>query len=407
MPRIALFLHDFAATGVTRNAVAIANACAERGQKVTLVVAAAAGPMRRDVSPKVDVHALLDAKKPLPRPISLVLAIAPLSRYLKAIRPSVFFSAGNHAHPSAIIAHAAAGRPCPMICRFSNDVVRPRASGVRGILNRGTEELAGGFYRVVVRYADRVITVSEELAQRLRRLTPHYADKITAIRNGVEVADLADAVPPPDHPWLNGGNVPVVLGIGRLAAQKNFEGLVQAAAIAARRRSLRLIIIGHGGETARRRLYDIARREGFEHALSLPGYQPNPEAYLKHSALFVLSSHWEGAPNVLLEALAAGAPIVSTREACGAHEILAGGKFGRLVSSQDINGMAAAILETLDQPSEASNASRNIWLGEFARERMLAAYLTVLVQAAAPGASLESDTELAEEPPAAAEIIEL
>lgn len=407
MPKIALFLHDFAATGVTRNAVAIANACAEHGQKVTLVVAAATGPMRRDLSPKVVVHALLDAKKPLPRPLSLVLAIAPLTRYLRAARPSVFFSAGNHAHPSAIIAHAAAGRPCPMICRFSNDVARPQAFGVQRLINRGTEELAGGFYRIVVRYADRVITVSEELAQRLRRLTPHYADKITAIRNGVELADLTETVPPPDHPWLNGSNVPVVLGIGRLTTQKNFEGLVRAAAIAARSRPLRLVIIGHGSEMARRRLYAIARREGFEHALSLPGYQPNPDAYLKHSALFVLSSHWEGAPNVLLEALAAGAPIVSTQEACGAHEILGNGKFGRLVSSQDISGMAAAILDALADPALASEETREAWLGGFARERMLAAYLTVLVQVATPAAPINIEAEAAEEPPAATEVFDL
>lgn len=407
MPKIVIFLHDFAATGVTRNAVAIANACAEHGKKVTVVVAAAEGPMRQDLSPAVEVHVLLANSKPLPRPISLALAIAPLARFLKSARPDVFFSAGNHAHPPAIIAHAAAGRPCPMICRFSNDVARPQARGLRQIINRGTEELAGGFYRVVVRYADRVITVSEELAQRLRRLTPHYADKITAIRNGVELADPAEAVLPPDHAWFNGGNLPVVLGIGRLSAQKNFDGLVQAAAIACRTRPLRLVIIGHGSDAARKRLLAIAQREGFDHSLSLPGYQPNPEAYLKHSALFVLSSHWEGAPNVLLEAMAAGAPIVSTREACGAHEILAGGKFGRLVSSQDIHGMAAAILDALDDPSEASNASRDIWLGEFARERMLAAYLTVLVQVASPSASLDSDTELAEEPSAAVEVIKL
>src|SRR3546814_4221223 len=88
---------------------------------------------------------------------------------------------------------------------------------------------------------------------------------------------------------------------------------------------------------------------GIGAGVAFPGYFANPYAYFRHAALFVLCLVWEGLPNVLIEAMACGCPVVSTDCPSGPSEILDGGRFGRLVPVGDYEEMAKAIRETLEQ----------------------------------------------------------
>ena len=82
----------------------------------------------------------------------------------------------------------------------------------------------------------------------------------------------------------------------------------------------------------------------------MPGFVDNPFAFMARASVFVLSSAWEGCPNVLIEALACGCPIVSTDCPSGPTEILQKGTFGPLVPVGDDKALAEAILEVLDRP---------------------------------------------------------
>lgn len=84
--------------------------------------------------------------------------------------------------------------------------------------------------------------------------------------------------------------------------------------------------------------------------VSLPGFVPNPYAYLARAQLFVLSSRWEGSPNVLTEALALGVPVVATDCPSGPREILRDGYYGKLVPMNDDVALTRAIEETLNRP---------------------------------------------------------
>jgi glycosyltransferase involved in cell wall biosynthesis len=115
---------------------------------------------------------------------------------------------------------------------------------------------------------------------------------------------------------------------------------------------------------------------GIASNVALPGFVANPYAYMASSAVFVLSSLYEGLPTVLIEAIAMGTRVVSTDCPSGPEEILANGKYGQLVSVGDVKGLAEAIATTLDKPSD-SEALR-LRADEFSLEKSVAQYRQVL-----------------------------
>jgi glycosyltransferase involved in cell wall biosynthesis len=163
---------------------------------------------------------------------------------------------------------------------------------------------------------------------------------------------LAAATLPVEHPWLAKDAPPVVLGVGRLTEQKDFPTLLCAFTEVAKQRDARLIILGEG--QLREALREQARQLGIADKVAFPGFTDNPWAWMRRSAVFVLSSRWEGSPNTLTEALALGTPVVSTDCPSGPRELLSGGDIAPLVPMGDITALSEAILSTLSNPPEAA-----------------------------------------------------
>jgi glycosyltransferase involved in cell wall biosynthesis len=110
------------------------------------------------------------------------------------------------------------------------------------------------------------------------------------------------------------------------------------------------MILGEGEE--RRALEVLIREHGLTDDVALPGFRDDAIAYMAGSALFVLSSAWEGLPTVLIEALAAGTRVVSTDCPSGPREILQDGRLGALVPVGDAAALARAMNDALERPSE-------------------------------------------------------
>jgi glycosyltransferase involved in cell wall biosynthesis len=112
----------------------------------------------------------------------------------------------------------------------------------------------------------------------------------------------------------------------------------------------RLVILGKGRLQAKMR--QLADRLGVSSDMQLPGFVENPYPHMAAAAVFVLSSAWEGSPNVLVEAMALGTPVAATDCPSGPREILQDGAYGRLTAVGDAEGLAEAIRETLAEPPD-------------------------------------------------------
>ena len=178
---------------------------------------------------------------------------------------------------------------------------------------------------------------------------------------------------PNNHPWFNPKTVPVIIAIGRLSEQKNFSLLLQSFAKVLESTKARLIIFGEG--PLRSDLENLVKELNLQDAVLLPGVVANPYNYLNNADLFVLSSNYEGLPNALVEALACGCPVVSTDCQSGPREILDDGKYGILVEPSDVNGLARAILQSLNSENKLIPST---WLEQFTEDIIVNKYLKLL-----------------------------
>ncbi|MGB5683347.1 MAG: glycosyltransferase, partial [Polyangiales bacterium] len=199
--------------------------------------------------------------------------------------------------------------------------------------------------------------------------------KVATIYNPSERSDPSGGIAP-EHEALF--EKPVVLGVGRLSPQKNFEMMLRAFAEIAARREANLLILGTGPD--REALEAQAIRLGISDRVFFLGFVENPLAYMKRARVFALSSRNEGFPMVLIEAMHSGVPIVSTNCRHGPDEMLDHGRFGRIVPSGDAAALAGAIEAELDTPyaPEANRAARAKWLKQFEPKVIAAQYVELV-----------------------------
>ncbi len=197
--------------------------------------------------------------------------------------------------------------------------------------------------------ADAIVAVSEGVAKSFKAGLNLKPGSVQVIYNPVVDTTLRQkAQSPLQHPWFAEHQPPVILAVGRLLPPKDFDTLIQAFAKLREKRPLRLLILGEGH--LRSELESLITNLGISADVSLPGYTNNPYAYMAQASVLVLSSHFEGLPTVIIEALACNCQVVATNCPYGPQEILADGKFGRLVPVGDVAALAKAIELALDQP---------------------------------------------------------
>jgi glycosyltransferase involved in cell wall biosynthesis len=226
--------------------------------------------------------------------------------------------------------------------------------------------------------ADAVVAVSHDLAAYARSRWPALEDRIVVINNLYHIGEIQRlSREPPAPQWDVPAGRPVVLAVGSLAYQKGFD-LLLAAFAACGVADSQLVIVGRG--EWRSRLLAQAQALSIANRVTLVDFDPNPFRYMARADLFVLPSRFEGFPNVLVEAMACGAPVVAFDCATGPREILGESEHGILVAAQDCAGLAGAIREVLRSPQRAARlrALSSKRAGDFEAGRVVGEWVGLL-----------------------------
>ena len=341
---LAFYLPNMSGGGVERMRITLAESFIQRGIDVTFVLNKAEGELIASL-PRGAKVVSLDANRTL-------AALPKLVSFLRKERPDILMSSLGHNNIIALWARRIARVPTALIV-CQHNALRNEATAMAGWQYR----ILPLMYRLFGGWADAILAVSKGVADDMATLARIPRDRISVIYNPVVFPGFSQrADQPVSHPWLDDAAVPVFVGVGRLVAQKDFETLIRAFALAADRTDARLIILGDG--PLRDELKVLARTLGIEQRIDFCGYVLNPLPYLRRASAMIMSSRYEGFGNVLVEALACGTPVISTDCPYGPSEILADGKFGPLVPVGDVAKLADAMAGILANrlPSEALRA---------------------------------------------------
>ena len=336
--KIAFLLNHLDAGGAERVVVTLANALSEVGHDVVIIVTKKVGSYLNDVSKNVEVIRLKGG-----RMLLAVFSLIPLVR-----RNQFDFVIAGLDQPNIALLLAQPflknGTKC-IVTEHNHPVLS--AKNVRGFVWQLTLRLKPLLYP----RADHIITVNEASRQVLANFYGCDLRKITTLHNPVEIAKVqADAKGKCEHRWFGDHTVPLLVAAGRLAPAKDYSLMLRTMARINETRTTRLIIMGEGH--LRAELEALRDKLGLNEVVDLPGFVNNPFALMARADLFIMSSETEGLPTVMVEALATGAPIVSTDCPSGPNEILENGKYGRLVPVGDVVALAEAILSQLDTPHD-------------------------------------------------------
>ena len=338
--RVLTFLHSFEPGGLERDVLRFNRAWRELGIDVQIVLGRNEGAFA-DEAPELPYTVLQKGTRST-APIESFWMIWHLPRLVRAMRPDVVFCAGNSYTIIAVALRLILGRRCPpMIHRVSNDLVRRDLPALFRLGNRVWQHIQAPVFAAIVGMAE---------PARAEIIEYMGADpkRVVAINNAsltdADIDRLAQARSAAPRDWTGRR----YLAVGRLAAQKNFDLLLTAFARIAQPDD-RLTIVGGG--PLRAALIRRAAALGIADRVDLPGHQNRVEPWFATADALVLSSDYEGLGIVVIEALAAGLPVVATD--CGPNMAMLVGDVGRLVAPRDAAALAQAMAAIVEDPVDA------------------------------------------------------
>jgi len=263
-------------------------------------------------------------------------AMRPLVSLVRRLRPDIVFSTLGHMNLAVMLCKPIMPRRTRFIARES---IVPSVE-----LAHGQAPFFFPFlYRRLYPLFDRVVCQSLDMQNDLTETLGVPRERTVLIHNPVDLVrieeSLAGAVCPLPTGVLN------VVAMGRLDSQKGFDMLLRAFSLL-QGADCRLTILGEGPE--RERLEAMTRELGIAGRVTFAGFQVEPHPYLAHADVFVLSSRYEGFPNVVLEAMACGTPVAAFACPGGLNELVQPGVNGCLAPVGDVGALAACIAQLLE-----------------------------------------------------------
>lgn len=352
---ILILFHDFSFGGTEVVALRLAAEWVREGRRVTILCGTPDGPLRASVPPGVHVTALDDeiGRSPLSR---LRLRRA-LPGAIARTRCDIMFLPGNF-HLILAGAVRRLAKPPKVVAKISNPLAPGRFAPIRRLL-----ALA---YRWAARDVDWLVAMSSGLAADVRQLTASDTVSVIFDPNAALVRHVPKRPSSPTHGPLR------LLAAGRLVEQKDFGLAIHIVAELAKRREVRLTLLGEGPE--RGALERLAARLGVAHLVDMPGHAPSIGPALARADLLLVTSRYEGGPAVAVEALEHGVPVIAADCSHFLRDLLAEPDYGMIVETRQPVAFAAQLLAWTDCPDRRPFSPQSA-IGPFESGRAARSYL--------------------------------
>lgn len=364
--RILLFLHSFQPGGVERVALRLAGAWSEEGHEVRVLVGRDHGP-QRSIAP---ANLRFEFARPsrMAARFETLWLVRHLVSAVRTNRPDVLFCSGSTYTIVAALVRLFLGPECPpIVCKLSNSLERKDLSVV-------ARSAHGLWLRHHPKFIDQFIGMAEPMTEEIEHCLRVSRNRITTIPDpALTTAEMCLLSAPVSTDHHRGRRY---VAVGRLARQKNFALLLRAFAMIASDDD-QLVIVGEGPE--RSRLTRLATQLGIANQIEMPGHLLSVEEALRTADVLVNSSNYEGLPAAVVEALAAGLPIVATQCSACMDQLLGYGELGRLVPIRDVSALAQALQDAPrrhEVPTDVLRASA----AQFTIERSAHLYIDVFAK---------------------------
>lgn len=196
--------------------------------------------------------------------------------------------------------------------------------------------------------ADIIIAQTEEMKQELIDEMHISEDKVVALQNPVDTETINKKIQTGKNPYSDDDKVRYVAS-GRFAHQKGFDLLVETFAIVKKQQpEAELYIVGRndgGFENYYNEVKQLIEKHGLQDSVKCVGFQNNPYVYIKYADCFVLSSRWEGLPNVMIESLYLGTPVAAFKCIPVIGRIVTDGVDGYLAEKENVESLAKAMIK--------------------------------------------------------------
>lgn len=362
--KIAFYLDALQGYGADRIIIKIANGLAERGIQVDLILSKPTNKASQSIHPAIQLFDLASSR------LNVNKNVLRLARYLHTHQPDVLFSSIHFNNVTAATALTLSGAKSKLVVRQAN-TLRHQLKGYSFPIGLALR----WFVKLTYRRADVIISQSKGMSRDIIAFMEADIRKVHLVHNPTITPSIfKQAQQPAHHIWFDQKDTPIILAGGRLKPQKDFATLIHAFVKVKRQISdARLVILGEGPQ--RQELENLVVQLGIAKSVELVGFQKNPYAFIAMADVFVLSSQYEGLPNILIEALALGKEIVATDCDSGPAEILKYGKYGKLVPTDDPDQMADAILDALEEPFACSRRLESI--EDFNQDSQVEKYISI------------------------------
>ena len=226
-------------------------------------------------------------------------------------------------------------------------------------------KIYGLIEQIVVRYATMITSVGEELKEKYVKRYGFSSSRCEVVRSGVELSNFHKAANFSEHRInqkrqnLNIGQEEIVIGkVARMEFNKGYKFAIQAAEkiIRGNNKDIKFLFIGDGNQRAE--LQDMVKRLGLGKKIIFTGFRGDVDELMSIVDIFLFTSLWEGLPQVLVQAAAAGKPIVSF-ETRGTKEIVKEGINGFVLPCGDMDGLVEKVNYLVSNLGKAKEMGRN------------------------------------------------